>query len=152
MDDVIEIGFDGKHSFEDKIMPVEQVFQRWGDRIALLGGVDMDLLVRGSQDDVRRRPREILQIGSAFILGVFVAYFSMGLGLHALVEKLELYLESMGFKGCRVQLDRYKKDIVYIQVLEKDIAELAIAANRSDLVHFFNDSGVKRIFMDLNGR
>jgi len=73
MDDVIEIGFDGKHSFEDKIMPVEQVFQRWGDRIAVLGGVDMDLLVRGSQADVRRRTREILEVcaaaGTGYCLG-----------------------------------------------------------------------------------
>jgi len=70
----------------------------------------------------------------------------------ALVEKLELYLESTGFKGCRVRLDRYKKDIVYIQVLEKDIVEVSMAASRPDLVHFFNDSGVKRIFMDMTGR
>ena len=37
MDDVIEIGFDGKHSFEDKIMPVEEVSRHWGDRIAIPG-------------------------------------------------------------------------------------------------------------------
>ena len=70
----------------------------------------------------------------------------------ALIEKLELYLESMGFKGCRVRLDPHKSDTVYIFVLEKDIAGLAMVASRRDLIHFFNDSGVKWILMDLTGR
>jgi len=73
MDDIVGIGFDAKHSFEDKIMPVEQVFSRWGDRIAILGGVDMDLLGRGSEVDVRRRTREILEVcaasGTGYCLG-----------------------------------------------------------------------------------
>ncbi len=60
MDEIIDLGFDGKHSFEDKIMPVEEVSRRWGDRIAILGGVDLDLLGRGSEAEVRRRTREIL--------------------------------------------------------------------------------------------
>jgi uroporphyrinogen decarboxylase len=73
MEDVIEIGFDGKHSFEDKIMPVEEVSRRWGDRIAILGGVDLDLLGRGSPAEVRRRTREILDAcaaaGTGYCLG-----------------------------------------------------------------------------------
>lgn len=73
MEDVIEVGFDAKHSFEDKIMPVEEVFRRWGDRIAILGGVDMDLLARGSEEGVRRRTREILAVcaakGTGYCLG-----------------------------------------------------------------------------------
>lgn len=79
-------------------------------------------------------------------------------GLHitgeriALIEKLELQAESMGFKGCRVRLDRESSDKVYIQVQENDVAGLASAATRSALIHFFNDSGVKKIFMDLSGR
>ena len=73
MDEFVEIGFDAKHSFEDKIMPVEEVYRRWGDRIAILGGVDMDLLGRGSEADVRRRTREILAAcadrGTGYCLG-----------------------------------------------------------------------------------
>lgn len=60
MDDLVEIGIDAKHSFEDKIMPVEEVYRRWGDRIAIIGGVDMHLLASGTEEDVRRRTREIL--------------------------------------------------------------------------------------------
>jgi uroporphyrinogen decarboxylase len=61
MPDLIEtIGIDAKHSFEDAVVPVEQFKQRWGDRVAVLGGVDVDLLSRGTPEDVRRRTREIL--------------------------------------------------------------------------------------------
>jgi len=60
MDDIIDMGFDAKHSFEDKIMPVEEVHAKWGDRIGLIGGVDMDVLAQGSEADVRKRTREIL--------------------------------------------------------------------------------------------
>lgn len=70
----------------------------------------------------------------------------------ALIDKLELQLESMGFQGCRIRLDRQSSDKIYIQVREKDVVAVASAANRSALVHFFNDSGVKKIFVDLHGR
>jgi uroporphyrinogen decarboxylase len=65
MDEIIELGFDAKHSFEDKIMPVEEVSRRWGGRISILGGVDVDLLARGSEAEVRRRTRQILESCSA---------------------------------------------------------------------------------------
>ena len=73
MEEIIDLGFDAKHSFEDKIMPVEEVTRLWGDRIAILGGVDMDLLGRGSEEEVRGRTREILQscaaAGTGYCLG-----------------------------------------------------------------------------------
>jgi uroporphyrinogen decarboxylase len=74
MDDLIDdVGIDAKHSFEDKIMPVEEVYRRWGDRVAILGGVDMDLLGRGTEEEVRARTREILEVcgvkGTGYCLG-----------------------------------------------------------------------------------
>jgi uroporphyrinogen decarboxylase len=74
MDEIIdEIGIDAKHSFEDKILPVEEAYRRWGDRIAILGGVDMDLLGRGTEQQVRKRVREILEVcgtkGTGYGLG-----------------------------------------------------------------------------------
>jgi len=66
MDDLLDdVRIDAKHSFEDKILPVEDAYRRWGDRIAIMGGVDMDILGRGSEDDVRRRTREILEVCAA---------------------------------------------------------------------------------------
>ena len=74
MDDFIDyVGVDAKHSFEDKILPVEEAYHRWGDRVAILGGVDMDLLGRGTEEQVRARTREILEVcaakGAGYCLG-----------------------------------------------------------------------------------
>jgi uroporphyrinogen decarboxylase len=74
MDDFIDyVGIDAKHSFEDKIVPVEEAYQRWGDRVAILGGVDMDVLGRGTEEQVRARTREILEVcgvkGTGYCLG-----------------------------------------------------------------------------------
>lgn len=61
MDDFIAAGVDAKHSYEDAIMPVEEVKRRWGDRLAILGGVDVDLLSRGTEQAVRDRTLAILE-------------------------------------------------------------------------------------------
>jgi uroporphyrinogen decarboxylase len=61
MPDLIEdVQIDAKHSFEDVIVPVEAFKQRWGTRIAVLGGVGVDLLSRGIEDDIRHRTEQIL--------------------------------------------------------------------------------------------
>jgi uroporphyrinogen decarboxylase len=72
MDDICATGLDGKHSFEDKIMPVEEVYRRWGDRIGLIGGVDVNLLASGTEEEVRTRVRQILEVcgtGGGYVLG-----------------------------------------------------------------------------------
>ncbi len=74
MDDLIDdVGIDAKHSYEDKILPVEEAYSRWGDRISILGGVDMDLLSRGTEEQVRARTRQILEAcaatGTGYCLG-----------------------------------------------------------------------------------
>jgi len=74
MDELIDdVGIDAKHSYEDKILPVEEAYRRWGDRVATLGGVDMDLLSRGTEEAVRTRTREILEVcgakGTGYCLG-----------------------------------------------------------------------------------
>ena len=62
MPDLIEdVRIDAKHSFEDVIVPVEQFKQRWGSSVAVLGGVDVDLLSRQSPDRVRQRTGQILE-------------------------------------------------------------------------------------------
>jgi len=66
MDDVIDdMGFDAKHSFEDQITPVEEAYDRWGNRIAILGGIDMDFLARGKPGDITARSFKMLEAGMA---------------------------------------------------------------------------------------
>ena len=72
MDDLIGIGIDGKHSFEDTYLPVVEAKRLYGDRIAILGGVDVDYLVRSSEDDVRAYTRRVLEEcmpGGGYALG-----------------------------------------------------------------------------------
>jgi uroporphyrinogen decarboxylase len=58
---IADVRIDAKHSFEDVIVPVEEFKRRWGTQVAVLGGVDVDLLSRGSEADVRQRTEQILQ-------------------------------------------------------------------------------------------
>lgn len=73
MNDLIdEVGIDGKHSFEDAILPVTEAKRRYGGRIALLGGIDMDFLCRSEESDIRRRVRDTLEAcmkGGGYCLG-----------------------------------------------------------------------------------
>lgn len=55
-----EVGIDGKHSYEDAIVPVAEMQRRWGDRIAILGGVDVDVLTRAEPEDLRHYVRRII--------------------------------------------------------------------------------------------
>jgi len=65
MDDIIdEIGFEAKHSFEDAIMPVEEAYELHGDRIALLGGIDVDFVIRASEAEIRKRVTGMLERSS----------------------------------------------------------------------------------------
>ena len=55
MEDLItDVKIDGKHSYENAIMPVQEFQREFGDRIAVLGGLDITLLTRGTPAEVRR--------------------------------------------------------------------------------------------------
>jgi uroporphyrinogen decarboxylase len=73
MDDLLyKVQVDARHSFEDIIEPVESFVARHGDKMAAIGGVDMDILGRGTEAQVRLRTRQILEACSssgAYILG-----------------------------------------------------------------------------------
>lgn len=61
MDDIIDdIGYDAKHSYEDSIMPVEEAYEKFGGRIAILGGIDVDFLCRSPLEAIRERSRKML--------------------------------------------------------------------------------------------
>ncbi len=61
MDELIDdVGIDVKHSFEDVIEPVWEAKRKWGKRVGLLGGVDMDVLCRGSEEQVRAYTRRCI--------------------------------------------------------------------------------------------
>ena len=73
MDDLIEdVKIDGKHSYEDVITPPEEAKRLWGERLSILGGLDMDFICRADEDAIRQRTRQILdacQPGGGYCLG-----------------------------------------------------------------------------------
>jgi len=73
MDEVIEdMKYDAKHSFEDNIQPVERAYEQYHERIAILGGIDLDFVCRSSSEEVYNRSRNLLQLtetGGGYALG-----------------------------------------------------------------------------------
>ena len=72
MDDILATGWDARHSYEDAIQPITEAKALYGHRIAVLGGIDMDLLARGSEQAVRARVRQVVEAcapGGGFALG-----------------------------------------------------------------------------------
>lgn len=61
MDDVIDgMKYNGKHSYEDGILRVEEASARWGSRIAILGGIDLDYLCRTPPAVVKQRTAALI--------------------------------------------------------------------------------------------
>ncbi len=61
MEDLIrDVRIDALHSFEDTCCPVTEHKRRYGNRIAILGGVDMDKLARMNEPELRNYVRGIL--------------------------------------------------------------------------------------------
>jgi len=73
IEDLIEdVKLDALHSWEDAIEPITDAKRRYGKRLSLLGGIDVDFLCRASDDDIRKRVRETLKVcqpGGGFCLG-----------------------------------------------------------------------------------
>lgn len=61
MEDLIAtVKIDAKHSFEDTIETVEDFQDRYGRRVAVLGGIDVDFLCRADETQIRQRVRQTL--------------------------------------------------------------------------------------------
>ena len=55
-----DVGIDAKHSFEYAIMPVEEFQTLYGDRIGVLGGLDINILSGAPPEQVRERTRRLV--------------------------------------------------------------------------------------------
>jgi len=73
--DLIDVcKIDAKHSFEDIILPVNEFKQQYGRRITPLGGLDVDVICRSTEDEVRAYARQ--KIEQCFADG----YWALGTG------------------------------------------------------------------------
>jgi uroporphyrinogen decarboxylase len=61
MNDLIDyVGIDAKHSFEDNILAVAEAKEKYGKRIAILGGADVHVLCTEDEAGVRKYVSGIL--------------------------------------------------------------------------------------------
>ena len=74
-DDLIDVcKIDAKHSFEDVIMPVTEFKKAYGARVTALGGLDVDVICRSNEEEVRKYARK--QIEACFADG----FWALGTG------------------------------------------------------------------------
>ncbi|MFN4226791.1 MAG: uroporphyrinogen decarboxylase family protein [Candidatus Ratteibacteria bacterium] len=66
-----EVKIDAKHSFEDEIMPVWKFKEKYGNRVGIIGGVDVGKLSLQKEDELRKYIRKILEKcnGPGYIFG-----------------------------------------------------------------------------------
>ncbi len=60
-DEIIACGVDAIHPIEPKAMAIAEVKQKVGDRLCLIGHVDVDLLSRGTPEEVRAKVRQNIE-------------------------------------------------------------------------------------------
>ncbi|MBI4024917.1 MAG: hypothetical protein HY360_08040 [Verrucomicrobia bacterium] len=60
--DIVDCGFAGLHPIEPKPMDAVALKKQWGDRLCLLGHIDVDLLARGAPQQVREQTKRNLDL------------------------------------------------------------------------------------------
>ena len=63
MDDYVigEIKYDGRHSYEDNIKPVEDFYEEYHEKIAVIGGIDVDFISVKTPAEIKERSRKMLE-------------------------------------------------------------------------------------------
>ncbi len=67
-----DVGIDAWHSFQDVIIPVGKFKKRYGDKIGIMGGIDLDKLSRLNEEELRKYVRDTLDecmLGGRYALG-----------------------------------------------------------------------------------
>jgi len=54
LDDLLDCGFNAIHPIEPKAMPIKEVDNKYKGKLCLLGNIEMDTLIRGTTEDVKK--------------------------------------------------------------------------------------------------
>jgi uroporphyrinogen decarboxylase len=60
-DEIIECGVTTIHPIEPKAMRIEEVKQKYGDKLSIIGNIDVDLLARGTVEEVKKNVLENIE-------------------------------------------------------------------------------------------
>jgi uroporphyrinogen decarboxylase len=101
MDDLIAAGINAKHSNEDQIAPFPEWVDRYGSRIALVGGIDTDHLCRYSEQEIRALVKETCaycagKCGFAFGSGNSIADYVPPAAYLAMIEAVREFRGESG--------------------------------------------------------
>lgn len=67
LEDIIsDMKYDGRHSYEDNICPVEQAYENLRGRIAVLGGLDVNFMVRATPEEISARAKNMVEQGMKY--------------------------------------------------------------------------------------
>lgn len=61
LDELIEVGVTTLHPIEPKAMEIREVKEKYGNRLGLIGSIDMDLLARGEPERIRETVRGLIE-------------------------------------------------------------------------------------------
>ncbi len=64
LDELIDLGITSLHPIEPISMDIKELKNKYGDQLCLCGGVDVDILSRGTTEDVEKLTRDIMQKAS----------------------------------------------------------------------------------------
>ncbi|MHB0878652.1 MAG: uroporphyrinogen decarboxylase family protein [Anaerolineae bacterium] len=92
MDDLAACGVDALQPIEPAAMDIREVKRRYGDRFALIGNVEVDLLARGTEAQVRAEVRRLLREvapGGGYLMGSSntIAYYVRPENYRAMIEE-----------------------------------------------------------------
>lgn len=96
LDDLLSLGMSAIHPLEPGAMDLDALKRRYGDRLAFVGNIDVDLLASGTPEQVRQQVRErIAQLGPGYgyLLSSSnsIADYCLPENVWAMLEALEAY-------------------------------------------------------------
>ncbi len=121
-------------------------------------GVKMPLVEAGfDKADVRSYSRQLgLAVWSQAASSCLATRIPIGVQITAdLLQRIKCWeegVEKLGFGGCRVRMDKEQNDAVYVEIGTMDFDILLNSSIRLALLRFFKNSGIRKVFLDLEGR
>ena len=62
MDDICDdIKYEGRHSYEDNIICVEDFYEKFHDRVAVIGGIDVNFITTKTPAEIKERSKKMLE-------------------------------------------------------------------------------------------
>ena len=68
------------------------------------------------------------------------------------IKYWEEEVEKMGFSGCRVRMEKERNDTLYVEIGSEDFELMLNSGIRMALRRFFHNSGIRKVYLDLEGR